>query len=162
VVVTHRKGASMSASKKTLMIDMDEVLANFSSSHRLADWDGSFNPPAMYEKGFFEELEPLPGAIKAVIKLLNSNKFDIWILTQPVAKSSKSYAEKATWIWKHLSDLGDKIIMTQNKILVKGDILIDDSKKWKNFEGTFMHFKPEVPSFLMWEEIVTRLLSDEF
>ncbi|MCH7783636.1 hypothetical protein IID62_11285 [candidate division KSB1 bacterium] len=98
--------------KPILYIDMDEVLVDFTGHFALKHWDKTQrNPPAMYEKGFFESLQPLPGAISAVIKILNSNKFDVKILTQPVAKSPVSYTEKVNWLSKYLPDLaGDPII----------------------------------------------------
>ena len=147
--------------KKTLLIDMDEVLCDFKSSQRLKDWDRKNSPSAMYELGFFEELSPLPGAMKAVHEILGSGKYDIYICTQPLAKSVISYTEKAAWVGKYLPDLIDKIIMTQDKSLIKGDILIDDNKKWKEFGGEFVWFNPDKPSDIVWGKITKDLLSRE-
>ena len=141
--------------KPILYIDMDEVLCDFTGHYSLKHWDKTKrNPPAMYEPGFFEDLQPLSGAISSVIKILNSNKYDVYILTQPVAKSPISYTEKVNWVYKYLPDLGGKIIMTQDKSLIKGNFLIDDSEKWRSFEGEFIHFKTDIHPLEMWNEIL--------
>lgn len=146
-------------SKPILYLDMDEVLADFCGHPSLEFWDKSKrNPPEMYEAGFFESLKPLAGAISAVTRLINEDQWDIYILTQPVAKSPVSYTEKANWICKHLPDLRDKIILTQNKGLCMGSVLVDDSIKWeKDFHGHFIFFKRDVPPVIMWAHVLVDL-----
>lgn len=146
---------------KKLLIDMDGVLVDFNSSQLLKDWDGKGNPSAMYESGFFEELNPLPGALKSVHDLLCSNLYDIYICTQPLAKNVSSYTEKAAWIGKYLPDLVSKIIMCQDKSMVKGDILIDDNEKWASFGGEFIKFDITAHSYLEWNRIVRYLINKE-
>lgn len=109
----------------------------------------------MYEPGFFEELKPMPGARTFVSKLLDAGFWDVHILTQPVALSPISYTEKATWVREHFPELITKITMTQNKFLLRGDVLIDDSEKWKDFQGVFILFKPRDMS--SWTEARDRL-----
>ena len=142
-----------------LYLDMDEVLANFCGHPSLEFWDKTKrNPPEMYEAGFFESLQPLPGAISSVTRLINENEWDIHILTQPVAKSPVSYMEKANWICKHLPDLRDKIILTQNKGLLIGNVLVDDSIKWKQlFTGEFILFRRDLPPAIMWGYVLVEL-----
>lgn len=140
--------------KKVLHIDMDRVIADFDAGTLFK----GYHPPCMYDPGFFENLPPVKGALKAVRALIRSNKYDIYILTQPVANSPISYTEKAVWICKWFPELKDKIIMTQNKILVKGDYLIDDNQKWEKFEGEFLFFDPEQDSTQMWENLLTKLI----
>ena len=123
----------MAVKRKILCIDMDNVLADFSGSPRLRNWqEKKRNPSSMYGKNFFRDLEPLPGAIEAVMEIIASNKYDVYILTQPVAKSPHSYSEKVEWVLTHIPDLMDKIIMCQNKAMVKGDILVDEpDRDWE-------------------------------
>jgi 5'(3')-deoxyribonucleotidase len=149
-------------SKIKLMIDMDETLANFLGSEELKDWDGHIDPPAMYEAGFFRNLFPLPGAKKAIYTLLQEGEYEIYILTKPVAKSADSYKEKVEWIASHFPDLVGRIIMTQNKHMVKGDILIDDDKSWKDWDGEYVHFNRKIDSAIAWERITNRLLDKKF
>lgn len=149
--------------KKILLIDMDETLCDFSGSPDLRAWqEKKRNPSAMFEVGFFRHLVPLPGAIAGVMELLSSNLYDIYVLSQPVAKSPHSYSEKVEWILTYLPDLRDKIILCQDKYMVKGDILIDDDKsRWGKFDGKFVHFNRDKHPFSQWQSIVESLLKDE-
>lgn len=149
--------------KKVLYIDMDEVLADF-MAHPLVE-DHTRHPTAMYEPGFFLNLEPVPGALVAVRKLHHSGLYDIHVLTQPLAESPVSYMEKAQWIWKWFPELGLKLNMTQDKGLFRGDYLIDDNaEKWKErFESTggkFIHFRNWEDPKKMWDEIIEELIND--
>jgi 5'(3')-deoxyribonucleotidase len=131
----------MSRKPLILLIDMDNVLVNFDASPRIpAAAKQLHDHPAIQEPGFFDELLPLPGAIQAVNALLDSGLYDIYICTQPVWSNSNSYMEKADWIAAYLPRLSSKIIMTQNKCLIKGYFLIDDNLKWRDFGGIFIHF----------------------
>lgn len=145
--------------KPILYIDMDEVLCDFCGHPSLEQWDRTKrNPPEMYEPGFFESLKPFPGAIYSITKLLNEDEWDIYILTQPVAKSPVSYMEKANWICKWLPDLRDKLILTQNKGLHIGHVLVDDSEKWeKVFKGKFIHFRRDMLPEAMWRNVLRDL-----
>ena len=133
---------------------MDEVLADFTAR----SGGGRRHPPIMYEKGFFENLEPMDGALKSVRELLDSELFRVEILTQPVANSTYSYTEKANWIAKYLPELTYNLNLTQDKTLFKGDYLIDDSIKWGDFEGEFLLFNP-INSRQSWEFIVEYLIN---
>lgn len=145
--------------KKVLLIDMDEVLADFSGFFRSRDYKKyKYNPPEMYEKDFFKDLIPVRGSLEAIRRLIQSEKFDIWICTQPVSVSPLSYMEKAQWIWSWLPELGHKIIMTQDKNMVKCDYLIDDNTKWGvDCSGEFIHFKTDEHPKKMWRDIVEYL-----
>jgi len=121
---------------------MDDVIADFYKA--AADSLGRVQESRMYDKHFFLNLEPVPGAKAAVHELLKMG-FDIWILSQPLANLPESYIEKVEWIQRHFPQLTNKIILTQDKGLNVGDYLIDDNeKKWKQkFEqngGKFVHF----------------------
>jgi len=99
--------------KKLLMIDMDEVLADFSGFFKKRAYKSyKFNPPEMYEKDFFKDLLPIRGSLEAVRRLIQSDLFDIYICTQPVSASPLSYMEKAQWIWAWLPELGNKNLFT--------------------------------------------------
>ena len=120
---------------------MDDVLVNFSSSSRIPQGEKQqYDHPRMYDYGFFLELLPMPGSIEFIEFLEKEGYWDIYILTQPVSKSPSSYAEKAAWITRYLPSLRDKIIMTQDKTLHYGHVLIDDNPKWEKFSGKFFLF----------------------
>ena len=146
--------------KPILYIDMDNVLADFSGSRALHHWQEKAScPSAMYGKNFFRDLEPLPGAIEAVMELIASDKYDIYVLSQPVAKSPHSYSEKVTWVLQYLPDLMNKIILIQDKLMLRPGILVDDDKKWGKFEGEFIHFNRSRHPFSQWQDITENLLS---
>jgi 5'(3')-deoxyribonucleotidase len=134
-------------SKPILFIDMDNVIADFSNSSNLKHHDELFHsPPEMFEEGFFENLPVVEGALWALRVL--QKKYDIHILTKPVAITHYSHSEKSAWIWKWFPYLGNKVHMSQNKEFLSAPnrILIDDSQrewsdKWVANGGKFVHFK---------------------
>lgn len=150
----------MNREKPILYIDMDCVIADFCKGAAERGYDRSMKaPPCMYADGFFLNLSPLSGALESVRALIRSGLYDIHILTQPLAYSPISYTEKAQWIAKWFPELIEKITMTQDKSLLKGQYLIDDNLKWQGFEGRFIHFNPEADSAAMWQDVVNELLS---
>jgi 5'(3')-deoxyribonucleotidase len=153
--------------KPIVFIDMDGVLANFCASPMFEKADKiKNNPPRMYDQYFFETLPVIEGALSQVRRLMQSERYEIQILTKPVRYTHYSYSEKAAWVWKWFPELGEKLTLTQNKTLLakEGRILIDDSldewgKNWENSGGTFFHFNYEAGNHAaQWKEIVDRLL----
>lgn len=147
--------------QKIIFIDMDETIADFTKA---ATVNGEFDYLRMYEPGFFFKLEPIDGALVAVRQLINLG-YRVEILSQPVANSPYSYLEKVQWIGVHFPDLINRINLTQDKGLFKGDYLIDDNYfKWKEkFEangGKFVHFlynpgtHTQISNRTQWEQIV--------
>jgi 5'-nucleotidase len=144
--------------KQVLYIDMDDTIVDFRSSTRIPDHEKEvYGHPAMYQEGFFRDLLPFPTAIQAVNRLIDSGKYDVWILTQPVADSPRSYSEKAEWVIKHLPRLTHKIKMTQEKTMCLGAILIDDNPKWAGFFGDFYLFDRHNPE-ATWSILLNQLL----
>ena len=128
---------------KIIYLDMDDVLADF---YKAARDPQTFKvvEERMFDKNFFLNLEPIPGAKSAVFSLAKMG-FDLWILSQPFSLLPESYSEKVEWVQRHFPQLTNKIILTQDKGLNLGHFLIDDNlKKWKEkFEqngGKFVHF----------------------
>jgi len=126
--------------KLTIYIDMDGVLADF---HKAKE-----SHPDFGIKGFrpdltldFSKFEPMPGAIKAVQELIDMGH-DLFIATTPPWNHPDAWGQKRHWVEKHLPALKRKMFLTHRKDLLKGDILIDDSK-WRgqpDFEGEWMYF----------------------
>lgn len=120
---------------------MDDTIADFQGSEKFRD---GFNVVYMYEPGFFRDLPVIPGALVAVREIMRMG-YDVHILTQPLAESPHSYTEKVQWVALHFPDLINKISMTQDKGLFRGDYLIDDNLiKWQvKFNengGIFVHY----------------------
>lgn len=154
---------------KILYVDLDDVLADFYKA--AAGPDGKVREEMMFDNCFFLNLEPVPGAKKAVFQLEKMG-FDIYVLSQPFALLPESYIEKVEWVQRHFPQLTNKIILTQNKGLNVGHYLIDDNpKKWQEkFEkngGDFIHFpyggynldEMENPE-LLWNQIVEYFKSE--
>lgn len=149
---------------------MDCVLADFCRSPMFKRGDKIKNaPPKMFEEFFFETLPPVEGSLSAVRQLLQSDKYDIHILTQPVKETHYSYSEKAAWVAKWFPELLNKLTLTQNKELLSGPnrILIDDSiirwqSKWESAGGKFITFNysSELENRTEWERIVSELIKE--
>jgi 5'-nucleotidase len=131
--------------KKIIYIDMDEVLAEFYKARSEALIRNPKMPYPQAEYGFFLNLEPILGAVSAVKALIESEEYDVYILTAPSIQKPLCYTEKRVWIEKYFGlDFTNKLIISPNKSLLKGDILIDDNKEDKgqeDFEGELIHFK---------------------
>ena len=144
---------------KTIYVDMDDVIADYSSSyiHHQETMPNIEFPQSIV--GFFETLNPIDGAIDAVNALINSESFDPYILTAPSTRNPLSYKEKRVWIENNFGyEFCKKLIICSNKGLLKGDILIDDNLTGKGqdkFEGKVLHFgSNEYPN---WQSIQNTL-----
>lgn len=68
------------------------------------------------EQGFFEALQPMEGALKA-IREMEKDGFKIYICTAPIVASSYCAQEKLNWINKHLGPKWmDRVILCQDKV----------------------------------------------
>jgi len=148
--------------KKILYIDMDGVLADFDSKaakipkHLLMKYhDMVYRIP-----GFYRDLNPMPGAIEAFKKL--SEKYEVYIASTAAWDNPSCWIDKRLWVQHYLKEFGyKKIILTHNKGLLKGDILIDDNL-WngaENFGGEFIHFGTD-PKFMNWDDVLKILIPD--
>jgi 5'-nucleotidase len=130
--------------KKILYVDMDGVLCDYKSAFIEAR---QRTPEIIYPQsqlGFFMNLKPLPMAydMDMYFKI-----FDTYILTRPSVKNPLCYTEKRLWIEKYLGmKYCEKLIITPNKSLNKGDYLVDDNF-WK-FDGKLLLLgSEEFPSY---------------
>lgn len=147
-----------------LFIDMDEVLCDFTNSEVFNGVKPFYNPPEMYEEGFFLNLKPTKGALVAIRKIMAWGAYDVHILTQPVQTTHYSASEKVAWVAMWLPELLGKITLTQEKGLMSGNerILIDDNESkwrepWEKEQGTFLLFDKKLPDDVNWELILDGL-----
>lgn len=143
----------MDANKLLIYVDMDGVLCNYEKAFVERIIANPKNQVPQSDYGFFANLEEIPGAIDA-IKLI-AQHHDVWILSRPSFKNPLSYTEKRVWIEKHL-DMSwvEKLILSPNKALNIGDILIDD-RPWEHFKGKQILFgSAEFPT---WAEVLLYL-----
>ena len=143
-------------SKKVVLCDMDGIMADLSrliidtindkhtehNVHRddITDWAlhkclpiGEKVWDYVNEDGFFEKIQPIPGAIPALEQLHDAGVM-IVIATSPT-RNANSAAEKKRWVAKHLPFIKHRHVMVGSlKHLLKGDFLIDDSpEQQKNY-----------------------------
>lgn len=90
-------------------------------------------PPELREKiesiytspGFIVGLEPIKGSIEAINEIIGEGH-EVYICTSPLSTYER-VIEKYQWVEKYFGqDFIKKIILTKNKVLVRGDFLIDD------------------------------------
>jgi len=134
----------MSATKLVLLIDMDDVLCDYTGAFQRAL---ESNPKIAFPQsqyGFFTALDPLPNAIESVKALWESSWADPYILTAPSVHNPLCYTEKRIWVERYLGiAFVDRLIICAHKELVKGQILIDDhadGKGQEHFGGRQIQF----------------------
>ncbi len=143
--------------KKIILVDMDNVLADYESAfleqyrakfphnfyiplkdrkrfyvheeYPQKDWEDVrtiYNAP-----GFFANLPVIEGG-KEALEEMKELGFDVFICSSPVNKYQYCVPEKYAWVEKNLGfEWTKKIIMTKDKTLVYGDMLIDDKPEHK-------------------------------
>lgn len=77
-------------------------------------------------QGWFRELPVVPGAQEGVQDLLYHD-VDLWVCTKPMGTNPYCADEKRAWIAEHFPELTNRLIITPNKSLIDGDVLLDDA-----------------------------------
>ncbi|MBN2893701.1 MAG: hypothetical protein JXL97_17660 [Bacteroidales bacterium] len=145
---------------KTLYIDMDGVIVDFTSAFEkldeniLKEYEGRLDEIP----NIFSLMEPMPGALEAIPKL--AKKYDTYVLSTAPWKNPSAWSDKLEWIKKYVPGVFHKrLIISHNKHLNKGDFLIDDRLKngADKFEGEHIHFGTE--KFPDWKTVVDYLVA---
>lgn len=78
---------------------------------------------------FFLDLPPIEGAVEALKEMANMDGISVFICTTPWLKTYRcSTVEKYEWVEKHMGgEWLRRMILTVDKTIIKGDILIDDN-----------------------------------
>ena len=134
----------MNQKKMTILIDQDDVLAEYIKGVTKAyndkydadipveactSWDlhsifGEEIETVMHEPELFRNLEPVEHAIEVFERLYKSNLFEMYIVT---AAHPRSVEAKFEWIKEHLPFFPeDRVIVCKRKYVIKGDVLLDD------------------------------------
>lgn len=140
-------------SKYTIFIDMDGVLANFDGQVKSPKMPGSGLPSEMLHKGFFLQLGVMEGAKEAIAELEKLETVELFIATKISTKNLHAATEKMQWIEEHFPSLLKNIFIACDKTKLRGDMLIDDFQRWKNFPGHFFHFDHANPK-QSWQDAV--------
>jgi 5'-nucleotidase len=150
-------------SPTTVLLDMDGVLVDWDAGFR-REWARFGHDPSkidraksysmedcvapelknaalavMSQPGFFRDLPPMEGAVRAVEEMIERG-FSVLICTSPLPCNPTCPQDKIAWVRQHLGhiefrqpgdatkrlDPQDIIVMTRDKTFVAGDVLIDD------------------------------------
>ena len=157
------KESSMTKGKTVVYLDMDDVIVDFKSGieavkHKYPKRDPESHKANWDEvPGIFGKMKPFAGAIEAVKRLAQSEHLDVYVLSTAPWQNPSAWADKLRWIRKHFDEknpidkktadnpLYKKLILSHNKHLNAGEILIDDRKAngAADFDGLHIHFGPE-------------------
>lgn len=96
-----------------------------------------------HKQGFFAGLPPMEGGLRALAEMRDAG-LNVLLCTSPVLTSRYCAAEKFEWVECHLgADWLPRVVLTTDKTIVKGDVLIDDKPRITGFEA-----EPE------WQQII--------
>src|SRR5690554_4282625 len=153
--------------RSTLYVDMDNTLVDFASAlPKLSPELLATYPERDEIPGIFALMDPMPGAVEAVIEL--ARWYDLYVLSTAPWNNPSAWQDKVRWIKRHFGDGPDsvlykRLILSHHKHLARGDVLVDD-RPWANgaaeFVGRVVHFGPE-GAFATWPEVVDLLRSEE-
>ena len=72
-------------------------------------------------------MPPLPGALTALHQMVQAG-YNVRLCSSPLSSSPRCLAEKAEWVQRWLGHGWiDRLILTRDKTLVHGELLIDDA-----------------------------------
>ena len=147
---------------KLLYIDLHGVIADFESAinvHPLR-YETPYDKDPDTIPGLIRNLAPIKDAVVSVKKLLESDKYEVYILSTAPWNNPSAWIDKRLWLEEQFGDkINRKLTLTHRKDLVKGDILIDDrpNNGAKDFEGEWIQFGSE--SYPNWQIVIDYLLN---
>jgi 5'-nucleotidase len=145
VMVSSYRRVAYAISPPIVLLDMDGCVVDWDAGFRKAWGDRPLSrkhyaiedcvEPSLkaeakaifHKEGFFRDLPPMPGAIDA-LKAMEAKGLNLQICTSPILTSVCCVQEKLEWVLHHLGESWLKrIVITADKTVVKGDVLIDDN-----------------------------------
>lgn len=126
-----------------------EAAANIPRTAHQQQWDlNAGRTPAevkiirevMEAPGFYRDLEPIPGAKRALKDALRAGH-DVRIVSSPFISNPTCASDKLDWIVRHYgSHWGSRLVLTNDKTIVRGDILVDDKPEISgSMDPSWMH-----------------------
>lgn len=140
----------MKKHKKIALIDLDNTVADHETKiqHNIHEILGSHAvtlPPAVLENvkylikntpGWWAELQPLTRGM-AIVDMLRRIGFRLTICSKGPSRSVNAWTEKVQWVQKYIPDAD--IVLTQDKSLIYGRILVDD---WPDYIKPWLEARP--------------------
>lgn len=125
------------------------------------------------EEGFFTDLKPYPGALEAFREIAFDKRIAAFICTTAKRhhKSRSCSSEKYGWVAEFIGrEWADRVILTRDKTLVHGDVIIDDKPRITGaMEPSWQHVyhdrpynrtgdKPRIVSWAEWKKTLLPVL----
>ncbi len=150
--------------KKTLLIDLDGVVADFEGNmlkhcERLQVTPEVFKEEKLYRKipEFYLELDLIPEA-KESIMLLDSH-FDIIFVSAPSWGNVECFSGKRIWMEENFGEWGEKKMdLSFHKGHYIGHFLIDDRTKYGAGDFIGNHIMYGTEPFMTWKSVTNYLL----
>ena len=147
----------MKKSEPIALVDLDGTLADYNGAMTTALKEiaspedsttpisiGKFAPPHLRARQMLIRSQPgwwrnLPKLEKGfeILDALRELDFQIHILTKGPHKTTNAWSEKVEWCQKHVPDAS--IVITQDKGLVYGKVLVDD---WPEYVERWLEWRP--------------------
>lgn len=154
--------------QRVILVDMDGVLADWDSAwdaavlalppgtgkgillsherqefnlfHGLGEAERAQVTEIVERPGFYADLPIIEGAKQALRQMLRSG-YDVRIVTSPWVSNPTCASDKMAWVIKNLGrEWGQRLVITTDKTLVRGDWLIDDKPAIKgSMDPTWGH-----------------------
>ncbi len=157
-------------SKEIVFIDMDGVLVDFGKAKRMffenyPEILRAYKGRPDQIPGIFKDPEPIEGAIEAVNKLAEADRYELFIATTAPWRNPEAAMHKRLWLEEHFEDLFVKrMFITHRKDLLIGDYLIDDRVKngAGEFKGELIRFgwsyeEKKWNEYPTWDSVLERL-----
>ena len=128
----HAYGQSLDAhGEAAALIPRHADQRSFNLNEGRTDAEKAIIAEVMVQKGFYSRLRPIPGA-KAALKAMLKAGHDVRIVTSPWVSNPTCASDKLNWVAKHYGDhWAQRVIITTDKTLVRGDYLVDDKPEVK-------------------------------
>lgn len=100
---------------------------------------------ARHSAGFYRDLEPVEGAVEGVQNLLDAG-CELIVCTAPSLENPSCASDKIAWIAEHFPALRRHFVITKDKTLVRGHVLLDDKPEVKGtLPPTWAHVRFDTP-----------------